>query len=110
MNNTLAQTLFLIINTRTLLIFVCSPIYEIVTLIFSLFTAKGEYMGLGAGLGFAMFLGCFASVYTFEKRRKLKAMREEEEEERARGRRGRHRDQGKNKDDKEKDKKVAWHS
>nr|XP_022293150.1 suppressor of tumorigenicity 14 protein homolog [Crassostrea virginica] len=34
--------------------------------------SKGEYMGLGAGLGFAMFLGCFASVYTFEKRESLK--------------------------------------
>lgn len=72
--------------------------------------SKSSYMGLGAGLGTAMFITCFVSVYAYEKRRKLKAMREEEESERASRRRGRPRDQNKGKDDKEKDKKVAWHS
>ncbi|XP_061176866.1 deleted in malignant brain tumors 1 protein-like [Saccostrea echinata] len=72
---------------------------------------KGAYMGLGVGLGVAMFVGCFIGVFTYEKRRKLKAMREEEESQRAaRGRRGRAKDSKKSKDDKDKDKKVAWHS
>ncbi|XP_056016727.1 deleted in malignant brain tumors 1 protein-like [Ostrea edulis] len=71
---------------------------------------KSAYMGLGAGLGVAVFLGCFFGVYAYEKRRKLKALREEEEEQMASRRKGRAKDNNKGKDDKKDDKKVAWHS